>query len=389
MNKENNITRIKQLDGMRFIMFLFVFINHFDFFNSTSEQSYIFSKFFTRGDLAVDFFFVLSGFGIYCAYNSKISDASIKKSIGFAISKIKKIYPAYIASLLFGLVYQIPNWINATEHNFSPLVYILEYPLTFLFSLTLTQSLTGMTAFTHAINSSCWFLSSLFISYMFCPLFIKIVNSIKKKKELIVSALITFLLIMLLSYIGLLLDGKLLYGKIDELFYCHPFIRCLYLLIGMYISKIVISKNKSNYRSFVCEYVSLIIVVLYIVFRGLIIHNALLQRLTDLLIVIILFFFLTNSDNFITRFLSSDKLVKLGNDSMYYFLFHYPSIRICDILFKIINVKINNNILIVIKILIIIGLTILITIVYKKNSEKIKNIINPFFDRILHVFMSN
>ena len=65
LNKQNTVF-FPNLDGLRFVAFLLVFVNHaassLGFVSSNSLVNNFRTKFLLVGDLGVNFFFVLSGF---------------------------------------------------------------------------------------------------------------------------------------------------------------------------------------------------------------------------------------------------------------------------------------------------------------------------------------
>lgn len=99
MNPQNK-ERIGQLETLRFFAMLVIFTSHCYFM-----KYYIYGNWWIYNPImGVDYFFMLSGFGLYYAYD----DRSVSKNgIMFAIEKIKKIYPLYLVSMLCMLPYSI------------------------------------------------------------------------------------------------------------------------------------------------------------------------------------------------------------------------------------------------------------------------------------------
>ena len=117
--------------------------------------------------MAVDYFFMLLGFGI--CLSQKRPEKSFKSKIEFEKNKIRKIYPAYIVSL----VVMLP----CTYFGLRPYGSVINIGLKSLMllgvDLSLLQSVTGMTFFSHSLNGVCWFLYCIFVCYIVMTFVIK------------------------------------------------------------------------------------------------------------------------------------------------------------------------------------------------------------------------
>ena len=170
---------------------------------------------------------MLSGFGI--CLSQKRPEKSFKSKIEFGKSKIKKIYPAYIVSL----VVMLP----CTYFGLRPYGSVINTGLKSLMllgvDLSLLQSVTGMTFFSHSLNGVCWFLSCIFVCYIVMAFVIKKIDNIRSKREAEVCFLISIIIVLLLSLAASKIEQmNLSGGKINDLWYGHPAIRWWYLLIG-------------------------------------------------------------------------------------------------------------------------------------------------------------
>jgi peptidoglycan/LPS O-acetylase OafA/YrhL len=95
--------RIDSLTSLRFLMILMIFLNHLSFLGDGTGNS-IYDQYFHNPNMAVTFFFILSGFGltyksflnkeyaINCHYNLKIG-------FSYAWKRMKKLYPLYIITM--------------------------------------------------------------------------------------------------------------------------------------------------------------------------------------------------------------------------------------------------------------------------------------------------
>ena len=114
------------LNGMRGIAALAVAMMHFQWFLSGFHPAIV--------SVAVDFFFVLSGFVIAYAYSAELAAGLPRRH--FLLARFIRLYPMFVAGLALGmaaiLLYQPPQsdaafWGNVA-FNFAMLPFPLEYP---------------------------------------------------------------------------------------------------------------------------------------------------------------------------------------------------------------------------------------------------------------------
>ena len=120
----------ENLDGLRFLCFLFVFFFHsfhtnFDYIKNSIAYHFIKKDVFGNGNLGVNFFFVLSGFLItYLLIEEKKLNGQIHL-INFWIRRILRIWPLFYLCVLFGFYVfpilktalgQVPNEIASIEY---------------------------------------------------------------------------------------------------------------------------------------------------------------------------------------------------------------------------------------------------------------------------------
>lgn len=88
--------KIKSLNGLRFIMIMFIVLTHLNYL-----EDFFPNYFLGRGAaFGVDYFFMLSGFGMMLSAikkgfpkNTRITPGTC---INYAVSHVKKIYPLYL-----------------------------------------------------------------------------------------------------------------------------------------------------------------------------------------------------------------------------------------------------------------------------------------------------
>jgi peptidoglycan/LPS O-acetylase OafA/YrhL len=172
MSRENQ-RQFSSLETLRFFASLIIVAFHYTYFISRHDLF--------KGYLAVDLFFVLSGFVITVAYQAKIDSAH---SYGIFIKKrIARLYPLHLMMLLL----YVPIAFAATRG----LVRVGELskynPHEFLANLTLTHAW----GFAHCLsfNIVSWSISAEFAAYLLFPLILWLIS-----RGLIAGIIILFIL---------------------------------------------------------------------------------------------------------------------------------------------------------------------------------------------------
>lgn len=137
--------------------------------------------------------------------------------------------------------------------------------------------------------------------------------------------MLSIICVVLLSYVASQIEQmKFADGKINDLWYGHPIIRCWYLFIGALLGRLY---GKSNVKfTNTAEIGTAIIAILYFISRNsfLEIVNKNFLRIFDLLLCSLVLFVFSKGTGVISHILSKKRMLWLGNMSMYMFLFHYP-----------------------------------------------------------------
>ena len=360
--------RIPQLEGLRFIMCCIIILSHFEFLGDSEIFGDFYKTYLHNPTLAVDYFFMLSGFGIYLS--SKRPESSIKGGLEFAVDKVKKIYPAYIVSLILGMA-----WVCLiTDGLIKTIAKLFIFGIT---DLTLFQSITGMTMFSHSINGVCWFLSTLFICYIACPWLLRVVDKIRNQRQALIMICGLVVITLALSSGALLIQNNL--SVLNDLWYGHPFIRCWYLAIGMCIGYLYkVSKTQIGSGQ---ELLIVLIATAYFFGRNSIAVDNGVLRVFDILLCIIFLYLFACVSGKLSEVLSTKLMVNLGKISMYLFLFHYPVRMLIGTVFK--NNGWNSEWALLIQVALIIIITCLITYLYGFVEDSLKALQNRFKTTLL------
>ena len=376
--------RILSLDGLRFFMCITVFLSHCTFL-TTYSYGQIYSSFFCNAQLALDYFFMLSGFGLFFNGHIKHKRSLTDKvdlfcSVRFVINKIKKIYPVYIFSLLLFL----PIYIRKK--------YLKTYIVQFLINLTLLQSLTLSTSFSHAINGVCWFLSTLTVCYICCPFLFEIVKNVKKwgGYGCIVSTHFLIVLIAEKIFYDFIYNKGVSYAILGWRFPLDDIsiIECSLLIsLGMIVASIYFETKPSRIEKIQKSECIIIIVV----FAYYLLHNSVRElidqrlavRIIDIVVCFVFMYIMALSKGKISAFLSGEKMVSLGKYSLYIYLLHYPVIQYISSIFEYFAIDVGD-ITGLVELLLCIITTGFLVVLYvtceKFAKEKIKkrSLSNPF-----------
>ena len=339
-----------------------IILSHFEFLGDSQIFGEFYKTYLHNATLAVDYFFMLSGFGIYLS--SKRPECSIKGGLKFAVDKVKKIYPAYICSLLISIPETMNYFLKYSGIGRS-ILKLLAYLGVDLF---LFQSFSGMTKFSHSVNGVCWFLSTLFICYMLCPWILRSVDNYANKRKVLSMICSFVILTLLLSFCALLIERNSL-GKFDDLWYGHPFIRSWYLAIGMCVGYLY-KESKIRIRSWQ-ELLVAVIVLIYFFGRNSIPFDKGVLRVFDILLCIIFLYVFACGNGRFSKILRSEKMVELGKISMYLFVFHYPVRMLIGTVFT--NNGWESECMLFFELFLIILFTSIITHFYCVVNNRLKN----------------
>lgn len=312
--------RIQQFEGLRFVMCVIVIVSHLEFLGSSTLFGDYYMKYLHNPTLAVDYFFMLSGFGMFLS--SKRPNVSFRDVTNFAFSKILKIYPAYLFSLILSLPY---NLFVMAQYNHEVWKVFLKLFLFLGIDLSLFQSIFGMQALTHALNGVCWFLSTLFICYFISPYLLRFVDKFSTYCKILCILLIFFVLILSLSGLASSIESKNIFGGIiNDLWYTSPIIRIWYLGIGMCVGSIYKKWNKKVKFKNISEFSLVVVAFCYFLGRNSLLLDRTFLRFFDVILCTALMIIFSAGGGKITDLLKSQKMVNLGKLSMLLYLFHYP-----------------------------------------------------------------
>ncbi len=319
---EQKIIKIKKynsLTGLRFYMMVIIMLSHMEFL-SILPNGHIYSTYFHNANLAVNFFFILSGFGLAHSYQENNESVTIFSSVHYGVSRIRKIYPLYITLLFICLPYCI--YLGIIDNNGIIITFIINI-FKLLLNISLLQSATGISQLSNGLNSVSWFLSTLFILYIFCPLLLKINEKIKKKHSVVYITFVVNTFLLLITYfLFKFIESRTFFNTLS---YSSPYLRIFYLISGILLCDIMnIMSEKLISLNTLHEFIITAFNVFWFFFRNSLHMNFYLKYFIDYILCILLILIFAFEAGKISKFISNKIHVKLGYATKYWFLIHCP-----------------------------------------------------------------
>ncbi len=317
MNSKNSVMRAEQLQFIRFISFALIFLWHADIWLKYEDVR-------KKGAaLAVNFFFILSGFLYSYISCKKAISPEVKDIKVFVTKKISKFYPLYILTTLFAAIFSDLVW-YLKNLNIEELVRSL---CQLLQNLLLIQSWFPSDKGYFSYNSVGWFLSTIMFLYIITiPVFI-LLKKMNPKPNCIVIC-------MAILFVGILGYNYLMREYNPEFWtYISPIgeagVYCLGMLLGyMYadISKVSEEEEESG------AVWTLIEILTFIIWLGSIFTEPLYPWCSRIIWWIIpnmlLIYVFVNGKGLISELFRNKIFVTLGNITFEMYLIHQLVIKV-------------------------------------------------------------
>ena len=260
----------------------------------------------SKGALAVDFFFILSGFVINLNYSQAFSIGNQGKPVRFILYRLARVYPLHIFILAAYVIVQFAFYFHSGAPIFSH-----DMPLSYLIMSVFLIQNWGFASHL-SWNVPAWSISTELFCYLLYPWIAKLFNRVATNGRRVVLALVATLsclaAIFSLSHLHTLADNILQFGLV----------RCfLEFVVGMLLQKWVQMKGEPSQKS----------QVLILALGGLVTSICFYLGAPDYLFIpafftlIILSF--TNNGSLISKILSNRFLVYVGTISYSTYLCHY------------------------------------------------------------------
>lgn len=279
---------IPEINSLRFFAAIAVAVFHFGRWSIPFDEG-VLNNYALGFNLAVSFFFVLSGFIMATVYNS-LKTFSLDKSFNFYLKRIVRIVPLYILALILTIIF--------SDQSF----HLKE----FFLSLFFLQS--WIPEYALSLNFTGWSLSVEMFFYLLFPFIFPFVVGRKSiLKFTFIFWLLSSLVVLVLFYLGY----DIAFIKYFPLLHLNEF------LIGMCAG--IIYLRETYKRSNLLFFIPLVFLLLYIPLISqfnVIHHNGLLAPIFALLIL--------GASRLKTTILSNSVLVKLGDASYGMYILQFP-----------------------------------------------------------------
>lgn len=321
------VKRIDSLTGMRFIMTMVIVLSHMEFLSETAlaePYSYLHNAL-----PAVDFFFMLSGFGLM--YSRSAKPGVRLRPLGDAVRRIRKLYPLYLLTMAISIPYSIYTYWLSGENTHQIIQAVVRR---IVLCVPLLQSCTGIQSYTNAFNGVCWFLSCLFVLYIVFPLLARLADFLCRNTGAALVCLAGTWVLFLACARGMMWVQERY--QFDNLIYGAPYGRVFYFFTGMVCwhlwDRLRQKSPWSPARATEAEIMAAAAVFLWFVSRTHLSLPWFAAYLLDLGLVAVLLVILALGQGGLSAALSSPKMQRLGNAAMYMYLLHYPLRLYSDLL---------------------------------------------------------
>ncbi|MBQ2944590.1 MAG: acyltransferase [Ruminococcus sp.] len=311
--------RLDNLQGLRAIAFVLIFLSHCGI-----------------GDLArwaVTLFFVLSGFLMVYNYYSRDNIAcSIKQNILFSYKKINKLFPLHLIMLLPVLALTLYSALKGGTLGFD---FIINQSLVLLSNVFLVQSWIPVRAFYFGYNGVAWFLSVCALLYFVFPFVLKNLKKKASRKKAIFVMTGCFALQCVFSVFVNVVNCEWITAHKDYLVYIFPLYRVLDFVIGCNLGYLFLncnhSKDDSKVKFTVFELLAILTSIVTSAALGFAGWGDVLYSAKDLPGIVLMIFVFAFNRGFVSKLLSVNMFVWIGNLSAYTFLIHQVVINLLQI----------------------------------------------------------
>lgn len=291
---------IKPLTSLRFVFAFMVFMSHNILFDKGTNP--FLHHLFYEGCVGVSFFFILSGFILTHVYQQGFNENKISKG-AFYVARFARIYPLHILTMLIWVYMRKDHPLNE------------PYITNFISNIFLVQSFYPTDEI--RFNTAAWSLSDEMFFYLLFPLFISWFATMKRK--FVVGFTLAGILVFLLCPI---FNGT----KNQEWFlYSYPPVRLLDFVLGILFYNICQSVKVANFRrkisSTVMEISAIFLFLVFYIVAYFIpeVYRYSMWYWLPVGVFISVFYFQAGS---ISKFLSNDTFIWLGEISFAFYMFH-------------------------------------------------------------------
>lgn len=359
---------IVPLQGLRGLSFMGIFLSHTGI-----------SLFSSLGPGGVSVFLILSGFLMTMNYfeKSRIEKYSMVDNIKFAWSKIKRLYPLHVVTMIIAIPLAVKG--ISTSGIGSLLIKIA-------LSITLLQSFVPDSAVYYSLNAVAWYLSVCKFIYFCFPWILRLCEKYNTRSFEGKGIVFIWLILVLISFLASKVDVSISDGFTKWFVYVFPMTRLIDFISGCFLGVMYIKRDAGSYKmtpiiSKCIIYLSLILIIIACITFTVVNpddldlrHPELWWRYTVIFLIpnaMLIYMLALHEDNILTKVLSTKLLIWIGNLSGSAFLIHQLVLRYCNIATGFL--KLNGTVWMIFnKIIIPFLITIAACVIWEKLAKIIR-----------------
>lgn len=306
--------KIQSIQGLRFVAFLLVFLDH--------AGSYVFTM---GGECGVSLFIMLSGFLLEYRHNKESKKKSLSMNVKFTWNKIKRLYPLHIFTMFLFVPFLFLGDVKE-----SILLIITKVAIN-IFLLQTWLPLPQL-----AINSVSWYLCVACFFWFSFYFFHQIIRE-KNKKSILRYIFLCLIIQVALAYFFSKRD--VYYYKNIMIYpywiiYYHPLSRILDFIMGLCLGALYANRNKTVIQLETSRKIVLFTIIIFVidyimafVFHMVFSGNSFLQNISGVAVFsignMLLLYVVSCENNALASFFNKTIFVYLGNLSPYMYLLHF------------------------------------------------------------------
>ena len=328
--------RINSLTGLRVLAMMTIFCSHLSYLADTPFQG-IYSL-IDNGRFGVNFFLVLSGFVIAMGYSNTLNKKNRIQDINFVKKRISKIYLPYLITLVLA----IPLYINIVMHEEGFSIRLLISRL--IINIGMIQSIIPFNKYSTSINGISWFISTIFIIYLFTPGIIRLNNKASKHHTLL-RLVFLIIVILFLNCCIYMLIRQIEYVQFADkdlnIIYINPLIRLFPFLLGIMAYNIYSLLGNLRIRNTTfAEILGIALFFLWWIIAYKTGFPTVVTECIDMLVsIVVILIFAFSDKGIVSLLLSKKKMLELGSISLDFYLIHYLVIQYGMIAAKYFNLN--------------------------------------------------
>ncbi|RED49871.1 peptidoglycan/LPS O-acetylase OafA/YrhL [Aestuariispira insulae] len=193
MPNKKSIPEIMPLTGLRGVAAWWVVLYHFHLYFHPLVPTW-FSDFIARGYLAVDLFFILSGFVLFLNYARFFEQLTLDGFRKFMVARFARIYPLHLTVCLIFLVNPLAIHLFSSDGVIGG-----RYDPTYYVAMIFLVQNWGWSE-TLAWNIPAWSISTEWFAYLVFPFLVLLVQGCLRSKRFLVPAIVAIALVIYLLF---------------------------------------------------------------------------------------------------------------------------------------------------------------------------------------------